>query len=317
VALALGGSSAAAGAEGLIAFSRSLDGGGRIYAMRGDGSGLRLLTPAPGNDFPEWSPDGTRIAFVNGGGVETTEILVVGLDGAPPRRLTRGPGFDGSPAWSPDGRRIAWAAERAGDLEVWVMDATGAHPRRLTRDGGAHPRWSPDGRRLVYVNPTDGALDVVDADGGRPRRLTPRPASAGPSGPAWSPDGRRIAFVGADGRLYVVAARGGAARRVTAPGRTGAFPAWSSSGRGLAFLDARTGALLAWDARAGQARRLVAHTDGMSPPAWSPDGARVAFGDASGHIAVVGQDGRGLLRLTHGREADDHPAWAAGPRRRG
>jgi Tol biopolymer transport system component len=37
-----------------------------IYVMHADGSGLRQLTDAPGEDgFPSWSPDGTKIAFTS------------------------------------------------------------------------------------------------------------------------------------------------------------------------------------------------------------------------------------------------------------
>ena len=72
--------------------------------MNADGGGRRRLTSSTGEDYPGWSPDGRKIAFVRDGGV-----YVVNADGSQERRLTRIGAFLGL-AWSPDGRRIAFAS---------------------------------------------------------------------------------------------------------------------------------------------------------------------------------------------------------------
>jgi len=304
----VGSASGAAESEGLIAFARALDGAGDIFVVSADGRVQRGLTARSGYNFPQWSPDGTKLVAVYGGSVESAEISLVDVGGGAPRLLTRRAGFDGFPAWSPDGRRIAWAADRSGNLDVWEMDADGGQPHRLTSGGtGTRPQWSPDGRRLAFLDPGHEALAVVAADGGRLRPLAGS-VSPGPSAPAWSPDGRRIAFIGLDQRLRVVRSDGrGRPRSLVRSGA--ASPAWSPDGRTIAFIDARDGSLRAVSAAGGPARRLARRTDGMGAPSWSPDGRLIAFSDGTDHIALVGADGRGLRRLTHGPEADSNPVW--------
>jgi Tol biopolymer transport system component len=70
-----------------------------IYVMRADGSHVRRLTDSPGLDEgPEFSPDGTKIAFSSDRDGQQ-EIYVMDADGSNPRRLTDNPARDESPDW--------------------------------------------------------------------------------------------------------------------------------------------------------------------------------------------------------------------------
>ena len=52
------------GANGLIPFSLDKGSGGEIYTIEADGADLTRLTHLDGNAIaPDWSPDGSRIAF--------------------------------------------------------------------------------------------------------------------------------------------------------------------------------------------------------------------------------------------------------------
>jgi TolB protein len=303
------GASRAAGPSGLIAFDRALDGSGQINVIGAGGAGLRALPPLSGSVRPVWSPDGTRLAFANGGDVASVDLEVVPLHGGGARRLTRRPGYDGLASWSPDGRWIAYVATAPnGEPEVWRVDPAGRRRERLAR-GATQPRWSPDGRRIAWVRAATGALEVAEPGGGPPRRLGALQVSTGPSGPAWSPDGRRIAVVDALGRLAVVSvAAGGVGRLTSGTGAAGAeYPAWSPAGDAVAVV--QRGALVL--ARAdGKGTRRLAPADGRSAAAWSPNGRYLAFSDAAHHIAVIRRDGRALRRLTHDDVAQDgNPAW--------
>ena len=160
----------------------------------------RLTRNALGDDSPEWSPDGSRIAFVRDA-YGMGEIYVMNADGTKKRRLTRNRAFDTAPVWSPDGRRIAFRSDRDGQTAIYTMNADGKDQTKLTRSttpqGG--PTWSPDGSRIAFVafkqplgtgGPTE--IRVVDVDGTDERRLTH--AGTQDMEPAWSPDGRQIVF---------------------------------------------------------------------------------------------------------------------------
>jgi Tol biopolymer transport system component len=119
-----------------------------IFVMQADGSGVVNITNHDANDeFPSWSPDGSRIAFQTdrAGGVE---IFLMDPSGENLVNLTNHPAADFGAAWSPDGDRIAFSSSRYGgqrreDLLVMAPDGTGLI--RLTPgDGSARfAAWRP------------------------------------------------------------------------------------------------------------------------------------------------------------------------------
>ena len=119
-------------------------------------------------------------------------------DGSAQRRLTRG----NDPSWSPDGRRIALSVYRnRSGSRIWVIDADGRDLRRLTTaehpyDTHSSPVWSPDGKTIAFQGYDDGNywIDVVGADGGGQRQLTPKAGPYWDTDPVWSRDGRTIMF---------------------------------------------------------------------------------------------------------------------------
>ncbi len=105
----------------------------------GESGAPRNLTNSPDaeEDFPAWSPDGRRVAFVahalGESGADGRQIYVIDADGGNRTQLTQGLGPHTNPVWSPDGRWIAYLSKAGGgDWQVWAMRADGSQPRQLT-----------------------------------------------------------------------------------------------------------------------------------------------------------------------------------------
>jgi Tol biopolymer transport system component len=117
-----------------------------------------------------------------------------------PTRLIASTRMDGNPQFSPDGERVAFSSARSGQGEIWVVDARGGRPLRLTFMGGkglpGSPRWSADGKSIAFdfepLGEDNYDLYVVSSSGGPPRRITTSPAVD--AVPSWSRDGRFIYF---------------------------------------------------------------------------------------------------------------------------
>ena len=124
-----------------------------IFICNIDGSGMQQLTftsASEGN--PEWSPDGTKIAFVRFiyGQTDTYEILVMNSDGSNEIQLTNNNYLDHYPRWSPDGSKIAFITDQLGAMqfEVYIMNADGTGVYQVTNSPSGYtainPAWKPE-----------------------------------------------------------------------------------------------------------------------------------------------------------------------------
>ena len=184
-----------------IAFVRYDDRAGEedneIWTMDRLGGSQRRLTDNARHDLdPEWSPDGSRVLWVQYEGDHSfgpTDLWVMDADGTDKQQLTHDLSEVSHPTWSPDGSQIAFAR----DYRIWVMDADGTDQRPLTTSDefSFDPAWSPDGSRILFVRASDVPWDLwtMRPDGSARRRMTFSPAIR-ERDPAWSPDGERIAF---------------------------------------------------------------------------------------------------------------------------
>ena len=140
------------------------------------------------------SPDGKYVAFTFRG-----DVFTVPVSGGRAFQLTTDKAFDTMPVWSPDGTRIAFSSDREGSMDVYVVDAKGGTPRRVTTHSGTEtPRaWLNDTTILFSANvlPIKEAAQPgkmqqvysVSSNGGRPSTFASVPMGA--------------ISVGADGRI--------------------------------------------------------------------------------------------------------------------
>ena len=110
-------------------------GGGDLFVVNRDGSGLRRLSNAPGLEQPAgWSPDGRKILFTHYTTSGVIEIDVVRVDGAALRKLARVQGDEaGAAGWSPDGSKVLFTSQPGRHAQIFVMNANGSHRRNLSR----------------------------------------------------------------------------------------------------------------------------------------------------------------------------------------
>jgi Tol biopolymer transport system component len=215
-----------------------------IWTMKQNGTDKHRVTNLGGSAiFPDFSPDGSTIAFsARPAGATARNVYVVASDGGTPQQLTS-VGNNTYPAFSPDGSKIVFTSDRTGTWQVSVMDINGGNQAQLTFDSlpkDQVPDWSPDGSKIAYMADTHGAPDVggswgdiwvMDANGNNPHPIT----SGGHFlGTAWSPDGSRIATLDVPSRtVYTVNAADGSDAQAVHPGGLQFVPGWQPRGTGV------------------------------------------------------------------------------------
>ena len=254
-----------------------------IYRIGRDGTGLQRLTSGAGSEhFAQWSPDGSRLAFMQGPFWEISITDCCSEEHTPREVQIKPRTGNFVPVWSHDGAGLYFVSRREGNHDLFVVRADGGSPQALTRTPENEDilALSPDARQIAFLRTgfqsqgDAAALWVMNVDGTGERFLAD--ASLRPFD--WSPDGLVIAFV-LDEEIYTVPASGGAPVRLTFEAGGSSDPSWSPDGNEIAFTANSKGAQdIAVMNKDGSERRIIfaSGADDFMPQ-WSPDGEWIAF----------------------------------------
>lgn len=197
------------------------------------GRTIKLTNGEKGESAPQWSPDGTQVAFLADRD-KGNQIWIIPANGGEADKLTSEENGVQGFRWSPDGKTVAFLtrdtfkdkAEREkkrkdkydtivvdDDLQfthLWTIAIDSKEKKRLTEGtfSISNPQWSPDGKSIAFVRSPLGVQEssfidisedrntdiyIIPATGGAARQFTANPA--GDSNPQWSPDGKWIAYI--------------------------------------------------------------------------------------------------------------------------
>lgn len=154
-----------------------------------------LLPGAKGEEPPQFSPNGDRVAYLSTlSGKEgiwianpdcTRQAKLIDFDSA---RI-------GHLRWSPDGSRLVYEGQVGDQTEIWTIGIDGSVPLRLTVNNleDRDPSWSHDGQSIYYVALVDGRETIrrLPSGGGKSALVV----SSGGREPVESADGRSLHFV--------------------------------------------------------------------------------------------------------------------------
>lgn len=255
----------------------------------------------------------------------TYDLWTAGADGSGLTNLTNAPGVDTDGKWSPDGSKIVFSSNRTGVYQLYVMNADGSGLEQLT-DGDRSPAyatWSPDGRRIAYlaaVGKTD-QVRVMRADGSGDHKIA---SFAYTYELDWSPDGRRM-VVGIKDRhdvwkILLMRADGSNIRRFPGTGFDSWAPAWSPSGRRIAFsrsstIDPYNADIYTVRVDGSGLKRITTGPGYDSDPVWSPDGRSIAYSGEEGDSVSYGDiwihnlDGTPGASISKLDSYDYNPHW--------
>ncbi len=199
------------------------------------------------------------------------------------------------------------AAGPVGAQETFSFAEGYIQPSATT--GPLYPTWSPDGGRLAFA--MDGAIWVVDADGGEATQLTA--AASYDTEPQWSPDGRAIAYVAEQGRtteVFVLDVASGTTRPITTFGRITLDPHWSPGSRTLVVSSGVTGT---WADGGTQFNLFLVPVGGGAPVALTNEPpASSGFYPILSIQPSFAPDGRSIVFMSRRQPPDAPPMQGSG-----
>jgi RHS repeat-associated protein len=164
-----------------IAFVRPINYGSfsklNIHTINADGTGQTNISQSSSydDDFPDWSPDGSKVAFISNrsGNWEIYVGNTTNLTTAT-RIATLGYTSIADLTWSPDGQKLAFSAVPTSGAasRIYTINADGTGLIQVGITIARFPAWSPDSTQVAYLQADPGdpgnlnSIYLVSANGG-------------------------------------------------------------------------------------------------------------------------------------------------------
>jgi TolB protein len=217
--------------------------------------------------------------------------------------------------------KIAYVSKKGDAKEIQLMDYDGYNPTQFSNTGKLNlfPNWAPDNSKLAFLSyrPSPEVVIYSIVDGSR----LPFPMfNSLASTPAISPGGTEIAFAmrtaGGNSNIFLSALDGSKLRNLTNNSTAiETSPAWSPSGRQIAYISGMPGQIYIRDIDGSNQRRILKEGGDSDAVSWSPDGRWLAFHwkprQSSHYDIFVADAASGFIRqLTSGNGSNESPSWA-------
>jgi Tol biopolymer transport system component/predicted Ser/Thr protein kinase len=176
-----------------------------------------LINSTARDVYPQYSPDGTRLAFYSyRSGIG--QIYVSDSDDKQAQQITFvKQGQVATPHWSPDGRTLAFDSNQTGGSEIYTISASGGAMKQLTEGPFVNfdATWSRDGHWMYFTSKRSGRSEIWKMpDGGGPATQI---SQNGGIGAVESLDGKTLYFskdAGA-GSIWKIPLAGGPEEQLT------------------------------------------------------------------------------------------------------
>jgi serine/threonine protein kinase/Tol biopolymer transport system component len=262
-----------------------------LYHVKTGSSPEPLIESTFDESFPQYSPDGKRIAF-NSGRSGAGEVWLADADGSNATQLTHGPGrSQGTPRWSPDGSVSFRSQGEDRGVSIWAIEVDGSNLRRITVPLGTDllrmdvHSWSRNGRWIYLTAERAGSPEVVRvaAAGGPAEQVT----QSGGCAAVESHDGRTLYYKRSCDESDALLARptSGGEERMIAPCVD--FFNYTVVPQGILHADCRPPedpwrserTVRLWDAATGRSRPFTTiEANWLAGLSVSPDGRTIVWG---------------------------------------
>jgi len=271
----------------------------------------RPFTTLPGVEMnPEFSPDGSRIAFAWNGDADVGrrgyDLYVKAIGSETMLRLTHHPSESIDPAWSPDGTQIAFHRLSGADTGLYVVPALGGVEKKLrstrvNKTVDIRISWSSDGKWIAFTDylpeTTEPRVFLLSVESLESRQVAHAPRCMFDGLPAFSRSSKQLAYECAQTGIekfgiYSVRLPDGAPKLIATHEGFPMGMAWSADDRRLFFSemsDANAGHINELSLSDSSIRQLMLGQS-ASVPTISPHGDKLAYSATSDNINIWRKD---------------------------